>query len=150
MTAAAFADRLTLYDRLHMFPSATNAEHAAAIGRCRRWVAKWKARIGSPPHPDPLVACRSRSSARHHPPPSPTPHVFRTQLRPFGRFCASINAFTPRPAANANRSSRPRPGLNSNSILPIFPQSFLLPRANTSTRAKSSTGSMLARPDHWR
>lgn len=75
MTAAAFADRLTLYDRLHAFPSATIAEHAAAIGRCRRWVAKWKARIGSPPHPDPLVACRSRSSARHHPPPSPTPHV---------------------------------------------------------------------------
>ncbi len=188
MTAAAFADRLTLYDRLHAFPSATNAEHAAAIGRCRRWVAKWKTRIGSPPHPDPLVACRSRSwrvtthrRLPHHTLlpafstsaiPSPTSFTAPLALKPsptisstirnaptihcparpprFGRFCASINAFTPRPAANANPSSPLRRGRNSNSISPIFPQSCLIPRVNASMRAKSSIGSMWGQLDHWR
>ncbi|KPL80017.1 integrase core domain-containing protein [Herpetosiphon geysericola] len=65
-----FADRMTFYQLLHDHPDWSNRQFAAATQRSNAWVKKWKARLGSPPHPDPIVACQSQSRARKTLPPA--------------------------------------------------------------------------------
>jgi len=67
MTTRWFADRMTRYQLLHTHPDWSNRQFAAATQRSRAWVKKWKARLGSPPHPDPQMVCQSQSRARKTP-----------------------------------------------------------------------------------
>ncbi|ABX07899.1 hypothetical protein Haur_5272 (plasmid) [Herpetosiphon aurantiacus DSM 785] len=67
MTARWFADRITLYQLLHTHPGWSNRQLAMDTHRSIGWVKKWKARFGSPPHPDPQTVCQSQSRARKTP-----------------------------------------------------------------------------------
>lgn len=51
-----FAARRTLYELLHAHPDWSNRQFATALNASTDWVHKWKARIGSPPHPDPEIS----------------------------------------------------------------------------------------------
>jgi len=64
-----FAARRTLYELLHAHPDWSNRQFATTLNASTDWVIKWKARIGSPPHPDPDIVCQSQSRARTTPPP---------------------------------------------------------------------------------
>lgn len=70
LTDRWFAARRTLHELLHAHPDWSNRQFATALNASTDWVRKWKARIGSPPHPDPDVICQSQSRARKTPPPA--------------------------------------------------------------------------------
>ena len=63
------ADRMTLRTLLRTKPSWTIQDLAQAIGRSRSWIKTWRRRLREAP-PDDAAVLRSRSRARHHPPPS--------------------------------------------------------------------------------
>jgi transposase InsO family protein len=69
-----FADRTTLRQLLRTHPEWTQREMAASLGRSVAWVKKWVKRLRAAP-PDDTSVLRSRSRARHHPPPRVAPAV---------------------------------------------------------------------------
>ena len=68
MEAHWLADRTTLRTLLQTHPQWTTRDFAAAIGRSRGWVKKWRRRLRTAP-PDDATILHSRSRARKHPPP---------------------------------------------------------------------------------
>jgi hypothetical protein len=68
MEAHWLADRTTLRTLLQTHPQWTTRDFAAAIGRSRGWVKKWRRRLRAAP-PDDATILHSRSRARKHPPP---------------------------------------------------------------------------------
>jgi Integrase core domain len=74
MEAQWLADRTTLRTLLQTHPHWTIRDFAEAIGRSRGWVKKWRRRLRDA-LPDDDAILRSRSRARHHPPPPLDPRV---------------------------------------------------------------------------
>ena len=60
-------DRAHLRRLMHTHPDWTNQQYADAVGRCRKWVKKWKARLAGTALDD-NAALHSQSRARKNPP----------------------------------------------------------------------------------
>lgn len=72
-------DRGKLRQLMQTYPTWSNRQYAEAVGRCRKWVQKWKKRLKNTDPEDPSVL-QSQSRARKTPPQSYHPNVIRRIL----------------------------------------------------------------------
>jgi hypothetical protein len=79
MEAQWVADRTVLRTLLHTQPTWTVQDYAQTLHRSLGWVKKWSRRLRAAP-PDDDAVLRSRSCARHHPPPALAPIVIERIL----------------------------------------------------------------------
>ena len=79
MEASWIAERSMLRHLLALHPTWSSAEVARCLGRSLSWVKKWRKRFHKAA-PDDQQVLRSRSRARHTPPPSTPPEVVQRLL----------------------------------------------------------------------